>query len=144
MINVLDVGGQPIEELRAPYVYLRYSDLRARLVQLAIDAGADVRHGVKVVHVDPQLPAVHLATGETWIGDLIVGADGADGITQRAVTDEEPQHLESTRIVFRWDVPFTLHHFSTDTCSISLTIPDDRVRDDPEWEDIIGEDQVRQ
>jgi salicylate hydroxylase len=89
--------------------------LRARLVQLATDVGADIRHNAKIVHVDPQRPAVHLATGETWIGDLIVGADGADGITQRVVSEEEPQPLDPTRVVFRWDSLFIPHYSSTDS-----------------------------
>jgi salicylate hydroxylase len=61
------------------------------LHEAAIAAGAEVRPGVHVVSVssDGDYPHVTLATGETVMADVIVGADGRSSIVQQAIVGND-------------------------------------------------------
>jgi salicylate hydroxylase len=61
------------------------------LHEAAIAAGAEVRLGVSVVSVDGNgdSPHVKLATGETLMADVVVGADGCSSIVQKAIVGKD-------------------------------------------------------
>ena len=58
------------------------------LYRRAIDAGANVSFGSRVVSVDPESPSVTLASGKKIFGDLIIGADGDRSIVRKVFFDE--------------------------------------------------------
>lgn len=60
-------------------------DFDARLVAAALSAGARDMTGRRVREVDPAAPAVVLEGGERLAARVLVGADGAAGVTARAL-----------------------------------------------------------
>ena len=69
----------------------QHVDLRRVLHEAAIAAGAQVRLGVPVLSVshDDDGPHVTLATGETLMADVIVGADGRSSLVQQAIVGKD-------------------------------------------------------
>ncbi|KAJ8588135.1 FAD/NAD(P)-binding domain-containing protein [Rhizopogon salebrosus TDB-379] len=80
-----------LRETRGEYLFLHHVGLRQVLHEAAIAAGAEVRLGVSVVSVDGDgdSPHVKLATGETLMADVIVGADGRSSIVQKAIVGKD-------------------------------------------------------
>jgi geranylgeranyl reductase family protein len=64
--------------------------LDAFLAERAAEAGAELREGAKVTAADPD-GSVTVA-GERLEADVVVGADGANGVTARAVGPPPPVH----------------------------------------------------
>ncbi|RXW19363.1 hypothetical protein EST38_g6500 [Candolleomyces aberdarensis] len=64
------------------------------LHETAVSLGAKIRMGVTVTGIDPETRRVKLSSGEILTGDVIVGADGATGVSRRLLDmdDEEPVH----------------------------------------------------
>lgn len=58
------------------------------LYDFAIELGAEVRVNVAVSSVDGDSNQVTLASGEVLKADVIVGADGPDGLTRRYFLEE--------------------------------------------------------
>jgi geranylgeranyl reductase family protein len=59
--------------------------LDAFLAERAADAGADFRDGVKVQRIETRATGIQLSVGgEHVLGEALIGADGANGITARA------------------------------------------------------------
>jgi salicylate hydroxylase len=56
---------------------------------IAKDLGAELNYSAKVVEVDMDNKRVTLEDGRVFEGDLIVGADGLDGIS-RPIFEAEP------------------------------------------------------
>lgn len=63
------------------------------LYNLAKRAGAKIHFGCRVVSVNPETPSVRLPSGKEIRADLIVGADGHQGIV-RSVLDLCPEEVE--------------------------------------------------
>lgn len=63
----------------------QYSALRALLYHAAISRGASVHFGARVVSLNvlSRFPSVTLECGDSIYADIVVGADGVDGITRR-------------------------------------------------------------
>ena len=57
----------------------------AAILASAERAGCQVRQGCKVIGIDPATPAVTLQDGTELRAELVVGADGAGGVTGRCV-----------------------------------------------------------
>jgi geranylgeranyl reductase family protein len=57
--------------------------LDAALLEAAAERGADVRDGCRVEAVDPAEGTVRLDTGEVVRAQVLIGADGATGVTAR-------------------------------------------------------------
>ena len=76
-------GEAVVRDTREPMIWMTQ---RVRLDALLLDAarerGAEVREGVRVT-LEPD-NTVAFSSGERVVGDVIVGADGANGITARA------------------------------------------------------------
>ncbi|KAG8212851.1 hypothetical protein J3R82DRAFT_11168 [Butyriboletus roseoflavus] len=68
------------------YLACHHADLRRLLLDAAIEAGAEVHSGVKVVSVDCNDRHVTLSTGAKLRADVIVGADGRFSLIQPAIT----------------------------------------------------------
>jgi 2-polyprenyl-6-methoxyphenol hydroxylase-like FAD-dependent oxidoreductase len=85
----------------APFLCPRHCDLHVWLIDLVKAQGVHIRYGTEVVHIDAQRPSVHLASGESWLGDIVVGADGYASRVREVVTGEELQ-FKSPRTVYRY------------------------------------------
>lgn len=67
------------------FLFLHHVGLRQVLYNAAIAAGAEVRTGTTVTSVSGKGPHVTLASGETLLADVIVGADGCSSVVQQAI-----------------------------------------------------------
>lgn len=67
----------------------QYSDLHKLLYNTATSFGAKVRFGAEVVSVNPDAPSVTLQSGEVLTADVLVGADGTEGICRQYMHDEQ-------------------------------------------------------
>jgi 2-polyprenyl-6-methoxyphenol hydroxylase-like FAD-dependent oxidoreductase len=101
--------GAIMDDLRAPWLLLPHGELHTLLYDLAVGAGVEFRFHAEVVHVDPQRPSIRLASGEAWIGDLVVGADGHNGIVRKVVAGEEPPVPPPRTASLRYARCFLLH-----------------------------------
>ena len=81
--------------------FSQYIDLRDLLYELVLETGVDVEFGSEVVKVDAWHPSVSLSTGEVIYGDVIVGADGAFGITRKSITGESENEIPGPYPHFR-------------------------------------------
>ncbi|KAJ3533645.1 hypothetical protein NMY22_g7250 [Coprinellus aureogranulatus] len=77
-----------LQETRGEFIFTTHAQLRKLLYDVAIANGAKVRLGAEVTGIDPEQGRVKLSTGEVLTGDVIVGADGAKGITRPLVVEE--------------------------------------------------------
>jgi geranylgeranyl reductase family protein len=76
-------GDHVVRKTNAPMIWMtQRSRLDAFLLDAARERGAEVREGVRVT-LEPG-NVVLLGSGERVVGDTLVGADGANGITARA------------------------------------------------------------
>ncbi|KAH0833402.1 hypothetical protein J3R83DRAFT_12508 [Lanmaoa asiatica] len=75
-----------LTETGGVYLSCHHADLRRLLLDAAIEAGAEVHSGVKVVSVDCNGCHVTLSTGAKLRADVIVGADGRSSLIQHAIT----------------------------------------------------------
>lgn len=60
----------------APFVDFHRVDLQRAMYKRAVALGVVVRFGEKVIDVDFDIPAVTTAAGNTYLADLVIGADG--------------------------------------------------------------------
>ncbi|THH08951.1 hypothetical protein EW145_g2358 [Phellinidium pouzarii] len=72
-------------ELQADMYGMLYSDLHLMLYDLAVAAGVRVDFNVNVVDVDVSEPSVLLASGQRLQADIVIGADGPQGISRERV-----------------------------------------------------------
>ncbi|TFK61683.1 FAD/NAD(P)-binding domain-containing protein [Pluteus cervinus] len=77
-----------LKEARGDFVAVYQRDLRKLLYDTAIAKGANVRLNTPVKSVDPDSRTVTLMSGEVIRADIIVGADGVNGVTRPLLTDE--------------------------------------------------------
>ncbi|KAG6838339.1 hypothetical protein C0991_012509, partial [Blastosporella zonata] len=76
-----------------------HAALRNLLYELAIFSGAVVRLGTKVSSVDAASQTITLADSKEQLrADVIVGADGVDGLTRRLVSPPAKEDLTSERM----------------------------------------------
>lgn len=76
------------------------------LHEIAEELGAELNYGIKVVDVNLEEKTVTLENGQVIQGDIIVGADGADGISRPLFNADEDQ--EALVNVYRWVKAFRL------------------------------------
>lgn len=69
-------------------IYIQMGPLRKLLHRVALSEGATVRFGAGVTTIDPVRGNVSLSSGEVLSGDVIVGADGAYGVSRQILLDE--------------------------------------------------------
>ena len=80
----------------------QYTDLRDLLHGLLPETGVDVEFDSEVVKIDPWHPSVTLTNGAVIYGDVIIGADGADGITRRVVASDSEKDIAGPYPHFRY------------------------------------------
>ena len=70
--------------LSAPFHLIDRAPFDARLLELAREAGAELRENAPVVSCDPVAGTVQLETGEIFSATYVIGADGANSLVRRA------------------------------------------------------------
>ena len=68
-----------------PSITIKHTELRGMLYTAAVDAGVDVRADSTVTVVDTTARQITLANGDVVAGDVIIGADGPQGICREVV-----------------------------------------------------------
>lgn len=70
---------------------MQHEDLVQMLYKLAFGAGAriDFHTGVESVRPGDPSPSVVLASGEVVTADVVIGADGSNGVTRSVILGEE-------------------------------------------------------
>ena len=78
------------------------------MYRAALSIGAKIRFNAKVISIDPRTPTVTLSTGEKLTADVIVGADGVNGVSRPILLqgDTPPPRVK----VYRY--PSLHFHFS--------------------------------
>lgn len=75
----------------APLFFASRPAMDMALVEQAAHLGAEVRDGQKVAAVDAEMGAVTLVTGEALRGRVLIGADGARGVSSRVLNGTLPR-----------------------------------------------------
>lgn len=82
------------------------------LYEFAVMYGAEIRLGAQVSSIDPQTCSITLHSGEVVKGDVIVGADGVDGLArgylQKAAEENDGNQFCMHRFVKRFICIFFL------------------------------------
>ncbi|MEF2231813.1 MAG: geranylgeranyl reductase family protein [Pseudodesulfovibrio sp.] len=78
--------GRPLAEgpLPFPFHFVDRSVFDEHLLRKAESAGADVVEGVEVSFIDPESGAVFTRCGDSFVGEQVIGADGANSAVRRA------------------------------------------------------------
>ncbi len=76
----------------APLYFASRPAMDMALLERAASLGADVRDGQKVRSLDPETGAVTLNSGEILTARVVVGADGARGVSSRTLNGDLPRH----------------------------------------------------
>jgi flavin-dependent dehydrogenase len=95
---------------------IRRNEFDAWLAQKARDQGVEIREGVKVKDIQPKKDCVTVETDAgTFSAQIVVGADGSNGITRRCILPNESIHtaraLEvitpETNIIPNEEIPYS-------------------------------------
>ncbi|KIM95487.1 hypothetical protein OIDMADRAFT_45296 [Oidiodendron maius Zn] len=73
------------ENFKAPYYVVHRAHFHAALHRRALELGVDVRVASRVVEYDLEAPSVKVETGEVFLADLVVAADGIKSIARKLV-----------------------------------------------------------
>lgn len=110
-----------IRDARGDFVFTHHGDFVRFLHDIAEELGAVLNYGCRVADVDLYEKTIVLENGQTYTGDIIVGADGAEGITRPL---------------------FVSHHDQEPLLNVySTTIPEEVIRSDPVTADIYDDTQ---
>ncbi|MCL4531240.1 MAG: NAD(P)/FAD-dependent oxidoreductase [Chloroflexi bacterium] len=72
---------------------IRRSEFDAWLAEKAIERGVEIREGITVRNIQPQADRVIIETdSETFTAQIVVGADGSNGVTRRCAMPNAPVH----------------------------------------------------
>jgi len=114
-----------LEEAGGEFMALHHSDLRQMLLETARELGAEARTNAEVVEIAEDCRSVRLASGEILEADIIIGADGSQGICRKLL---DPQcSLKGSGVML-----------------FNSVIPADRIYADPELRTLLEQDQVTQ
>ncbi|THU98568.1 FAD/NAD(P)-binding domain-containing protein [Dendrothele bispora CBS 962.96] len=72
-----------MKELGADFAFVRYADLKRLLYETALEQGASFYFSAPVADLDPYAARIVLESGQSIHCDVIVGADGVDGLTRK-------------------------------------------------------------
>ncbi|KAJ7429388.1 hypothetical protein B0H11DRAFT_2409446 [Mycena galericulata] len=107
-----------LAEARGDFLQMRHRDL-LRILYKEASKGEEnqetnggpvtVLFDAEVVSIDCNVCSVTLRSGETHTGDVIIGADGADGLVRKCLMKEDPDE----DAVIKADVPTGLAVYST-------------------------------
>ena len=85
----------------APYLVIHRADLLSVLVSEAQDRGVEIRLGSNVVSIDFSMASITLSSGETFEGDVILGADGERSTCREALLGHQDLPYSTGDTVFR-------------------------------------------
>jgi len=114
-----------LEEAGGEFMALNHSQLRRMLLETALELGAEARTNTEVVEIAGDCRSVRLASGEVLHADVIIGADGSQGMCRRLVCPQDP--AKGTGIML-----------------FNSVIPGDCIRADPELRTLVEQEQVSQ
>lgn len=77
------------------------------LHDIADEAGAILKYNCRVTEVNLDENTIKLENGQTFSGDIIVGADGSEGITRSMF--EESQDQDAILNVYRYGVAISIN-----------------------------------
>jgi len=119
----------------------QYNDIHDLMYKAALSIGATIRFNAKVVSIDPDTPSVTLSTGETLTADVIVGADGVNGVSRPMLLqgDTPPPTVK----VYRYFVSVFTPPPRLTYITRSTTIPKDAILADPTLDYIYNQELVR-
>lgn len=80
----------------------QHGDLHDILRESALAAGATIRTMTPVSHVDSRGPAVVLSSGERIRCDVVIGADGAQGVMRKLVLGRDVAGASDERYVYKY------------------------------------------
>jgi len=80
-----------LEEAGGEFMALNHSQLRRMLLETALELGAEARTNTEVVEIAGDCRSVRLASGEVLQADVIIGADGSQGMCRRLVCPQDPE-----------------------------------------------------
>ena len=69
---------------------IQHAHLRDMLLETARELGAETRANAEVVEIAEDCRSVRLASGEVLKADVIIGADGSQGICRALVLPQDP------------------------------------------------------
>ncbi|KAF9459024.1 hypothetical protein BDZ94DRAFT_1062718 [Collybia nuda] len=82
-----------IRETGGEFLFIHYGDLRNLLYDTAISHGAEVIFDARAACIDADNQTITLASGKVLRADVIVGADGASGVSRQLLEeDDAPVH----------------------------------------------------
>jgi salicylate hydroxylase len=115
------------------------------LLQTARELGAETRVNAEVVEVAEDCRSVRLASGEVLHADVIIGADGSQGMCRALVVPQDPPNATGV-MLFKWVLPLPYSPcFRLPNAKLKLNssvIPADRIRADPELCSLVEQEQV--
>jgi salicylate hydroxylase len=114
-----------LQEAGGEFIAICHGDLRDMLLETARELGAETRTNAEVVEIAEDCRSVRLASGEVLKADIIIGADGSQGICRALVVPQDPP--KTTGIML-----------------FNSVIPADRIYADPELRSLVEQEQVSQ
>jgi salicylate hydroxylase len=83
---------------------IQHGDLRDMLLETARELGAETRTNAEVVEIAEDCRSVRLASGEVLKADIIIGADGSQGICRALVVPQDPPKTTGI-MLFKYVLP---------------------------------------
>ncbi|KAK7059402.1 hypothetical protein R3P38DRAFT_3522434 [Favolaschia claudopus] len=88
-----------LRETQGEFLFGHLADLRKMMYDVAVGQGATVRLGTTAVSVDPKRREITLDSGETLTADVVIGADGAFGLSPNRSATGSPSSQREERTV---------------------------------------------
>lgn len=106
-LNSTPLDPEMTEKYGNPYLLIHRADYLKILYELAVEAGVVIKKNSRVVEVDGNIRTVTLKNGDTYTGDLIIGADGIKSNVRDSavVTEETVLPLPSSYCAYRVTIP---------------------------------------
>ncbi|EIW75657.1 FAD/NAD(P)-binding domain-containing protein [Coniophora puteana RWD-64-598 SS2] len=113
-LGLLVLHEKVMKALAADFHYIQHGALMNFLYTLAVEAGVEFHFNSRVTHVDPHAPSVTCishtyspsSSPQTYIGDLIVGADGHNSVIRPVVVGPQADHgVRDKRVSVNMVVP---------------------------------------
>ncbi|KAF9267539.1 FAD/NAD(P)-binding domain-containing protein [Marasmius fiardii PR-910] len=105
-VGLAILGEKMVRDHGSPWYVVHRNDLYEMLLSIAMPF-IDLKLRSKVKYVDPSTPSVTLDSGESFSGDLIVGADGIHSVVRQYVVGDRdiPLSIPLGDVAFRTLIP---------------------------------------
>ncbi|KAJ3772592.1 hypothetical protein FB446DRAFT_788565 [Lentinula raphanica] len=127
-----------LKETNGEFSLISYSALRALLYREAISQGACVRFNAKVLALEchANSPSVTLQSGDVVSADLLIGADGVNGITREYITTHGPppdaQHISKKEVTYEGTGNASARIKNPKVEMFNMSIPKESILNDPQ------------